>query len=125
MHADAARTFAVGKISEEAAQLVRVTEECFWKGFEKATTDNRIGDVSSAVQTHAESFGYGVIRELTGHGIGRGLHEDPDVPNYGRRGVGPLLRPGMCITRIRMCRTTDVSVTDRGSSREWHSASSP
>ena len=95
MHADAARTFAVGKISEEAEKLVRVTEECFWKGFEKVTTENRIGDISSAVQAHAESFGYGVIRELTGHGIGHQLHEDPDVPNYGRFGHGPRIVKGM------------------------------
>ncbi len=117
MHADAARTFAVGKISEEAAQLVRVTEECFWKGFEKATTDNRIGDVSSAVQTHAESFGYGVIRELTGHGIGHQLHEDPDVPNYGRFGHGPRIVKGMafCIEPMISMGRREIAVL----SDEW------
>lgn len=94
-HADAARTFAVGEISDAAKQLIRVTEECFWKGFEKATVEHRIGDISSAVQAHAESFGYGVIRELTGHGVGFQLHEDPDVPNYGRFGHGPRIVKGM------------------------------
>ena len=94
---DAARTFPVGKISPEVAQLVKVTEECFWIGFEQAKAGNRLGDLSNAIQMHAESFGYGVVRELTGHGIGRNMHEDPDVPNYGRKGHGLRIVPGLCI----------------------------
>ncbi|MBP5492331.1 MAG: type I methionyl aminopeptidase [Clostridiales bacterium] len=116
-HADAARTFAVGKISEEAAQLIRVTEECFWKGFEKVSDQARIGDISSAVQAHAESFGYGVIRELTGHGIGEQLHEDPDVPNYGKFGHGPRIVKGMafCIEPMISSGKRDIAVL----SDEW------
>ena len=113
-HADAARTFAVGRISPEAEKLIRVTEECFWKGFEKCTTDHRIGDVSAAVQAHAESFGYGVIRELTGHGIGRQLHEDPDVPNYGRAGHGPRIVKGMafCVEPMISSGRRDIALLD-------------
>ncbi len=96
-HGDAARTYPVGTISREAADLIRVTEECFWKGFDKAIAGNRIGDVSYAVMKHAEEHGYGVVRELTGHGIGRHLHEDPDVPNYGKPGHGPRIVPGLVI----------------------------
>ena len=96
-HGDAARTYPVGIISREAADLIRVTEECFWKGFDKAIAGNRIGDVSYAVMKHAEELGYGVVRELTGHGIGRHLHEDPDVPNYGKPGHGPRIVPGLVI----------------------------
>jgi len=96
-HGDAARTFAVGVISPEATQLMKVTEECFWIGYELATAGNRIGDISSAIAHHAESYGYGVVRELTGHGIGRQLHEDPDVPNYGRKGHGLRITPGLVI----------------------------
>ncbi len=96
-HGDAARTYPVGTISREALDLIRVTEECFWKGFDKAIAGNRIGDVSYAVMKHAEEHGYGVVRELTGHGIGRHLHEDPDVPNYGKPGHGPRIVPGLVI----------------------------
>lgn len=96
-HGDAARTYAVGKISPEKAALIRVTEECFTKAFEVAVSGNRIGDVSFAVQQHAESFGYGVVRELTGHGIGTKLHEEPDVPNFGRKGHGMRIAPGLVI----------------------------
>lgn len=96
-HGDAARTYAVGDIAPEAAQLIKVTEECFWIGFEKAQIGNRLGDISNAIAQHAESFGYGVVRELTGHGIGRHLHEDPDVPNYGKKGHGLRITPGLVI----------------------------
>lgn len=96
-HGDAARTYAVGSISPEVAQLIKVTEECFWIGFEKTQIGNRIGDVSSAIAQHAESFGYSVVRELTGHGIGRHLHEDPDVPNYGKKGHGMRITAGLVI----------------------------
>lgn len=96
-HGDAARTYAVGRISPEKAALIRVTEECFTKAFEAAVPGNRIGDVSFAVQQHAEAFGYGVVRELTGHGIGTRLHEEPDVPNFGRKGHGMRIAPGLVI----------------------------
>ena len=96
-HGDAARTFAVGDISDEAKKLIDVTKECFFKGIEKALPGNRLGDVSSAIQKHAESHGYGVVRSLVGHGIGENLHEDPDVPNFGTEGKGVRLRSGMTI----------------------------
>jgi methionyl aminopeptidase len=96
-HGDAARTFAVGSIDDDRSNLVRVTEECFWKAFEIARPGARLGDLSAAIQKHAESHGYGVVRELTGHGIGRNLHEDPDLPNYGKSGHGIRLEPGIVI----------------------------
>ena len=96
-HGDNAYTFAVGQIPEEAQQLLRVTEECLMKGIEQAIPGNRIGDVSNAVQCHAESYGYGVVREYVGHGVGRELHEDPEVPNFGKAGRGVRLVPGMTI----------------------------
>lgn len=96
-HADAARTYAVGQISEQAKKLIRVTEECFWKGLEQAHPGNRIGDISSAIQRHAEQNGFGVVRQLVGHGIGEHLHEDPDVPNFGRNGHGLRIMPGLVI----------------------------
>ena len=82
---DNAYTFAVGAISEEAQKLLKVTEECLYRGIEQARVGNRMGDISNAVQSHAESFGYGVVRKFVGHGVGRDLHEDPEVPNFGRR----------------------------------------
>lgn len=96
-HGDAARTYAVGEISEEVAALIRNTEASFWAGFEQAKVGNRIGDVSAAIEAVARSFNYGVVKELTGHGVGTELHEDPQVPNYGRAGHGPRLQAGMVI----------------------------
>ncbi|MBQ1202903.1 MAG: M24 family metallopeptidase, partial [Loktanella sp.] len=81
----------------ECAKLIRVTEECFWKGIRQAVDGNRIGDIGAAVQQHAESHGYGVVRDLTGHGIGQEMHEDPSVPNFGTPGRGVRLRRGMTI----------------------------
>ncbi len=95
--ADMARTFAVGEVSAEAQRLISVTEESFWKGFEAARPGARLGDVSAAVQRHAEEAGFWVVREFVGHGIGREMHEDPQVPNFGRPGVGPKLRAGMTL----------------------------
>ena len=95
--ADSAFTAPVGAISEDSRRLIRVTEECFWKGAAQALDGNRVGDISNAVQTHAEAHGYGVVRELTGHGIGRDMHEDPSVPNFGFAGHGARLRQGMTI----------------------------
>ena len=94
---DSAYTFAVGEVSAEARKLMEVTKEALYKGTAQAKAGNRVGDVSAAVQEYAESFGYGVVRELEGHGVGRKMHEDPGVPNYGARGRGPLLKEGMVI----------------------------
>ena len=94
---DSAYTFAVGAVSAEARQLLEVTKEALYKGTAQAKAGNRVGDISAAVQEYAESFGYGVVRELEGHGLGRKMHEDPGVPNYGARGRGPLLKEGMVI----------------------------
>ncbi len=96
-HGDSAYTYAVGEISEENKKLLRVTKESLYKGIEAAVSGNRIGDIGNAVQKHAEDAGFSVVRELTGHGVGRNLHENPAVPNYGRRGRGALLREGMTI----------------------------
>lgn len=96
-HGDACRTFKIGKVSEEAEKLVRVTEECFFKGIEGVRAGTPLYDVGYRVQKHAEAHGYGVIRSYTGHGIGREMHEDPSVPNYGRMGTGMRLRAGMVI----------------------------
>lgn len=96
-HADAARTFPVGKISAEAQKLIDVTKECFYKGAAMAVAGNRIGDIGYAVQSYAEENGYGVVRELVGHGVGRNLHEDPDIPNFGNAGRGRRLVNGMVI----------------------------
>ncbi|GAA0116394.1 type I methionyl aminopeptidase [Clostridium senegalense] len=96
-HGDAARTFPVGNISKEAEQLIKVTKECFFKGMENAVVGNRLTDISAAVQRHAESFGYSVVRDFVGHGIGRSMHEDPQVPNYGTAGRGPKLKHGMVL----------------------------
>ncbi|MBR2418318.1 MAG: type I methionyl aminopeptidase [Clostridia bacterium] len=96
-HADAARTFPVGKISSEAQKLIDVTKECFYKGAAMAVAGNRIGDIGYAVQSYAEENGYGVVRELVGHGVGRNLHEEPDIPNFGNAGRGRRLVNGMVI----------------------------
>jgi methionyl aminopeptidase len=94
---DAARTYAVGEISEQAQRLIRVTEESFFAGLEKAVVGNRLSDISHAVQVKAESEGFSVIRDFVGHGVGKDLHEDPQVPNYGKPGRGPRLMPGMVL----------------------------
>ena len=94
---DSAYTFAVGEVSREARQLLEVTKEALYKGTAQAKVGNRVGDISAAVQEYAESFGYGVVRELVGHGVGRKMHESPEVPNFGAQGRGPLLKEGMVI----------------------------
>lgn len=94
---DAARTFAVGKISADAQKLIDVTRECFFEGIKHARNGKRLGDLSAAVQRHAESHGYGVVREMVGHGIGRQMHEDPSVPNFGTAGTGVMLKSGYTI----------------------------
>ena len=96
-HGDAARTFAVGKVSKEAADLIEVTKQCFFEGISKIRPDARLGDVGHAIQDYAERHGYGVVRKYVGHGIGSDLHESPDVPNYGTAGRGQRLVAGMAI----------------------------
>lgn len=96
-YGDTAFSFEVGEVSEEKKQLLKATRESLYKGIEKAVEGQRIGDVGHAVQQHAQSFGYSVVREMVGHGLGRGLHEEPEVPNYGRRGTGVKLKKGMVI----------------------------
>ena len=94
---DSAYTFPVGEVDAETRKLLDVTKESLYKGIEKAIAGNRTGDIGHAVQTYAESFGFSVVRELEGHGIGKNLHEGPGVPNYGRKGFGPRLTDGMVI----------------------------
>ncbi|MBT3571356.1 MAG: type I methionyl aminopeptidase [Flavobacteriales bacterium] len=94
---DSAFTYEVGEVDTETKQLLKVTKESLYKGIEMAVSGNRIGDIGYAVQKHAESFGYGVVRELVGHGVGKNLHESPEVPNYGRRGRGAKLQEGLVI----------------------------
>ena len=94
---DMCYTFPVGEISDEIYQLCRTTKESLYKGIEACKEGNRIGDIANAVQTYCERRGYSVVREMCGHAIGRKMHEDPEVPNYGRRGTGPLIRSGMCL----------------------------
>ena len=96
-HGDSARTFAVGKISDQAQKLIDVTEESFWCGFNAIRPDGRIGDIGNAVEERVKQDGFSVVRLYVGHGVGRDLHEDPSVPNYGVAGHGPRLFPGMVI----------------------------
>lgn len=96
-HGDHAYTFGIGQIGKDKEKLLRVTKECLYLGIEQMTAGNRIGDISFAIQQHAQKNGFGVVRELVGHGLGRFLHEDPQVPNYGKRGSGPKLVEGMVL----------------------------
>ncbi len=96
-HGDNAYTFEVGEVAPEAKQLLKVTNECLYKAIEQAKPGNRIGDISHAVQEYAESFGFGVVRTFVGHGVGRKLHEDPEVPNFGLAGKGMRLVKGMTL----------------------------
>ncbi len=109
--ADMARTYAVGSISDEAAGLIDITRACFYKGLEQIRVGNRLGDVSHAIGEHAESNGYGVIRDYCGHGIGRDMHEDPEIPNYGRAGRGVRLQEGMILAVEPMITTGDWRVS--------------
>ncbi len=96
-YGDAARTFAVGKVDSQALRLMKITEEALYKGIEQAVPGNRLYDISHAVQTHAEAAGFSVVRDFVGHGIGRELHEEPQVPNFGSPHQGPKLERGMTI----------------------------
>lgn len=94
---DAALTVAVGNISDSKANLMKITEESLYLGIKEAVEGNRLGNISYAVQSHCEAHGYGVVRDLCGHGVGKKLHEDPSIPNFGRRDQGPVLRNGMTL----------------------------
>jgi methionyl aminopeptidase len=95
---DSCVTYAVGKLSEEAQKLMDVTKKCMELGIDQARANRRLGDIGAAIQTYAESHGFSVVRELVGHGVGRSLHEDPQVPHYGKPNTGERLRPGMVFT---------------------------
>ena len=96
-HGDSAMTVAVGEVSDEAKKLMRVTREALFAGIRQALVGNRLGDISNAIQRHAEKNGFSVVRDLVGHGIGKNMHEEPQVPNFGKPGKGPLLEDGMTI----------------------------
>ena len=96
-HSDSAYTYAVGEVKEEVKQLLKVTKESLYKGIEQAVAGKRTGDIGHAIQNYVEGYGYTVVRELVGHGVGANLHESPEVPNYGKRGRGPVLKEGMVI----------------------------
>jgi len=96
-YGDSAYTYSIGNISAEANELMKVTKECLYKGIEAAIIGNRVGDIGHVVQQHAESNGFSVVRDLVGHGVGRNLHEKPEVPNYGKKGTGAKLKEGMVI----------------------------
>lgn len=96
-HGDSCYTFEVGEVDETVRKLLKITREALYKAIEVVKEGNRVGDIGYAVQSHSEQAGYGVVRELVGHGIGKDLHESPEIPNFGRRGTGPKLQTGMCI----------------------------
>jgi methionyl aminopeptidase len=115
-YGDAAHTFPVGKVSEKAERLLRVAEESLYIGIRNAREDNRVSDISHAIQRHVEANGFSVVRAFVGHGIGRDLHEDPQVPNFGTPGRGPRLRAGMTIAIEPMVNegTHEVAVLEDG-----------
>jgi methionyl aminopeptidase len=116
-HGDHAYTFIIGEAAPQAIQLVKITKESLYKGIEKAIINNRIGDIAYAIQEHTEiKNGYGVVRELVGHGLGRSLHEDPQMPNYGKRGTGPKLKENLVLAIEPMINlgTKDVYTEDDG-----------
>lgn len=94
---DHAYTFEVGEVAEDVKKLLKITKESLYKGIEQMKAGNRIGDIGYAIQTYCEKEGYGVVKELVGHGLGREMHEDPQVPNYGRRGTGKVLKEGLVL----------------------------
>lgn len=115
-HGDAARTFPVGKVDDAVLRLIEVTEQCFWDGIAQARDGARLGDIGAAVQATAEAAGYGVVREMVGHGVGAKLHEEPDVPNFGRAGHGLRLQKGMVLAVEPMINlgTADIYMDDDG-----------
>ena len=96
-YGDHAKTFAVGTVDLQTKELMNITQECLYKGIEEAQIGNKIGDIGYAIQQHAENHGFSVVRELVGHGIGKKLHEEPQVPNFGIKGEGVLIEDGMCL----------------------------
>lgn len=115
-YGDGAVTIPVGNVSPEALRLIKVTEEAFYKGLEKAIVGNRVSDISAAIQGHVESNGFSVVRAFVGHGVGRLLHEEPQVPNFGRPGRGPRLKEGMTIAIEPMVNAgaPDINILDDG-----------
>lgn len=115
-YGDSAYTFPVGKVSEEDQALLDATKASLYKGISQAVAGGRIGDIGEAVQSYCESFGFGVVREMVGHGIGRNMHESPEVPNYGRRGHGVKLKEGMviCIEPMITAGHRDIYLDDNG-----------
>lgn len=109
-HADAARSFYVGSISPEKKKLIEVTRECFFKGIEGICIGSSLGDIGAQIQQHAEQSGFSVVRDMVGHGIGRNLHEDPQVPNYGRKGTGIRLKRNMTLAIEPMINMGDYRV---------------
>ena len=107
---DSCYTFCVGEVSDEVKALLKTTKESLYKGIEAALPGKRIGDIGASVQEHCISAGYGVVKEFVGHGIGKDMHEDPQVPNYGRRGNGPMIKNGLCIAIEPMITLGDPSV---------------
>ncbi|MEG2813607.1 MAG: type I methionyl aminopeptidase [Oscillospiraceae bacterium] len=110
-HGDNAFTYAVGEISDDAKLLLKVTNECLYKGIEQAKIGNRIGDISNAVETHARKYNFGVVKTYVGHGVGKSLHEDPEIPNYGKAGRGVRLAKGMTIAIEPMINLVGDGVT--------------
>lgn len=109
-YGDIAYTFAVGKVSSSARRLMEVTKQALYEGIRKAIAGNRIGDISYAIQSYVESRGYSVVRRFVGHGIGRAMHEEPEVPNFGLPGIGPILRNGMVLAIEPMVNEGDFDV---------------
>ena len=111
---DSAYTFCVGEVSEEVRNLLKVTKEALYIGIENAVQGKRLGDIGYAIQQHCEAHSYGVVREFVGHGIGKDMHEDPQVPNYGRRGTGTMMKRGLCIAIEPMITLGDRHVVMEG-----------
>ena len=107
---DSCYTFCVGEVAEEVKALLQTTKESLYKGIEEALPGKRIGDIGASIQEHCTKAGYGVVREFIGHGIGKEMHEDPQVPNYGKRGNGPLIKNGLCIAIEPMITMGDPAV---------------
>ena len=113
-HGDSARTFPVGKISAEKQKLIDVTKQSFFEGIKDIKAGNTVGDISSRVQNYVEKYGFGVVRDMVGHGVGRNLHEDPEVPNFGYAGLGPKLKKNMVIAIEPMVTMGNFEVVIRG-----------
>ena len=113
-YGDHAKTFIVGETSKEKQSLLKVTKECLEIGINQATVGKRIGDIGCSIQKHAESFGFGVVKELVGHGIGSKLHEDPQVPNFGFSNTGPVIEPGLCLAIEPMINLGSEEVFTKG-----------